>query len=68
MDVQLESMKDAVDEKFSYLGLKEGNATAEKVMELINREDFRAASGTMAPMAENRPKILSKPIPPRETE
>jgi ribosomal protein S10 len=56
MDVQLESMKDAVDEKFSHLVLKDKNATAEKVMEFINREDFRAASGTMVPMAENRPK------------
>jgi small subunit ribosomal protein S10 len=56
MDVQLDSIKDLADEKWKLLGLKEGSATAEKVMELINREDFRAASGTMAPMAEKRPK------------
>ena len=56
MDVELEKIKDLADEKWSQLGLKEGSATAEKVMEFINREDFKAASGTMAPMAENRPK------------
>ena len=68
MDAQLESMRDVVDEKFSLLGLKEESATAEKIIELINTEDFRAASGTMAPMAGIRPKVLSKPIPPKERE
>lgn len=55
MDVQMEKIKDVADEKWKLLGLKE-SATAEKVMEFINKEDFKAASGTMAPMAENRPK------------
>lgn len=55
MDVQMEKVKEEADEKWKLLGLKE-SATAEKVMEFINREDFRAASGTMAPMAEKRPK------------
>ena len=55
MDVQMEKIKEEADEKWKLLGLKE-TATAETVMEFINREDFRAASGTMAPMAEKRPK------------
>ena len=55
MDAQLEDMREAVEEKFSYLGMRRGDATAEKVMELIDREDFRAASGTAAPMMEVKP-------------
>ena len=58
MDVQMEKIKEEADEKWKLLGLKE-TATAETVMEFINREDFRAASGTMAPMAEKRPKGLA---------
>jgi hypothetical protein len=52
MDADLAKMKDVVDERFSLLGLKEGTKTAEKVIEFINKEDFKAGSGTNAPMAE----------------
>ena len=62
MDLQLSNMKEAVDEKLKLLTLKGGkDATAEKVMELINKEDFNAASGTRAPMTKVKPEVLMHP-------
>lgn len=58
MDEELEGIKEEADEQWKRLGLglKDlDGATAEKVIEFIDREDFRAASGTRAPMTENRP-------------
>ena len=55
MDAQLENMKEVADETWQRLGLKDKNATAEKVIEFINKENFNAASGTRAPMADNKP-------------
>lgn len=56
MDAELESISQEADEKWQRLGLKNmDSATAEKVIEFINRDDSRAASGTRAPMTENRP-------------
>jgi hypothetical protein len=57
MDAALEDIKEEADEKWKLLGLnlKEKDATAEKIIEFIDREVFKASSGTRAPMAENRP-------------
>jgi hypothetical protein len=56
MDISTAEMKDKLDSKWSLLGLKRGDATAEKVMELINREDHRAVNGGNAPMMKSTPK------------
>jgi hypothetical protein len=55
MDAELENMKEVADETWQRLGLKDNNATAEKVIEFINKENFSAASGTRVPMSENKP-------------
>lgn len=67
MDVNMDDMKAELDEEFSLFGPKQGDETAEKVMELVNREDFRAASGGMAPMIKVHPSgtLGSWPVEPR---
>ena len=55
MDAELENMKELADEQWKLLGLKDKNATAEKVIEFMNKEEFQAAAGTRGPMGENRP-------------
>ena len=55
MDAELESIKVEADETWQRLGLKESNNTAEKVIEFIEKEENRAASGTKAPMAKVDP-------------
>ena len=55
MDANMEEMKDELDSKFSLFGPKQGDDTAEKIMELVNREDFRAASGGTAGMIKVHP-------------
>ena len=55
MDMDLETLKDRLDAEFSNFGPKKGEETAESVMELVNREDFRAASGGRAPMVQVHP-------------
>jgi hypothetical protein len=67
MDVNMDDMRAELDEKFSLFGPKQGDETAEKVMELVNREDFRAASGGMAPMIKAHPSgtLGSLPVDPR---
>jgi hypothetical protein len=55
MDMDMESLKDRLDAELSNFGPKKGDDTAGKVMELVNREDFRAASGGRAPMIQVHP-------------
>jgi hypothetical protein len=54
MDAELERMKEEVDKEFSLLApaIKNRNPTAEKVIEMIDREDFDIASGFNVPMAK----------------
>jgi hypothetical protein len=67
MDLNLEEMKEELDSKFSLFGPKQGDETAEKVMELVNREDFRAASGGVAGMIKIHPSgnLGTMPLEPR---
>jgi len=65
MDINMKEMKDELDEKWGLLGLRKGDATAEKVMELINREDFNASVGGTAPMIKLHP-TSTVPDGPRE--
>lgn len=55
MDLKMEELREELDANISLFGPKHGDETAEKVMELVNREDFRAASGGMAGMIKVHP-------------
>jgi len=53
MDIDMEQMKETVDKTWSQIGVlkdKKGGPTADKIMELVNKEDFRAATHGNAPM------------------
>lgn len=53
MDIEMEQMKDPLDKTWGQIGVrkdKKGGPTSEKIMELVNRENFRAATGSNAPM------------------
>lgn len=55
MDIDMEQMKDALDKTWSQIGIrkdKQGGPTAERIMELVNREDFRAATHGNAPFTK----------------
>ena len=55
MDLDMEEMKRVLEPKWEQFGVKGRSPTADKFMELINREDFRAATGANAPMAKPPP-------------
>lgn len=55
MDVSLENLKGIIEPKWAHFGQKEGSGTAEKVVELMNDESFRRASGGSAPMMKGSP-------------
>lgn len=67
MDINMEAMKEELDSKFALFGPKQGDETAEKVMELVNREDFRVASGGTAGMIKVHPSgnLGTMPLEPR---
>ncbi|EHL01677.1 putative 30S ribosomal protein S10, mitochondrial [Glarea lozoyensis 74030] len=45
MDIEMEKMKDTVDKTWDQVGVAKGNKlTADQIMELVNRENFRAAT------------------------
>ncbi|TVY52491.1 37S ribosomal protein S10, partial [Lachnellula suecica] len=53
MDSSVEQMKDELDKTLGQIGVqkdKKGGPTGEKIMELVNRENFRAATHGNAPM------------------
>jgi hypothetical protein len=54
MDAQMEHMRAELDETLNNFAFKKGSETAQKVVEVINRENFRAASGGATPMQERR--------------
>lgn len=58
MDIDMEHMKDTLDKTWGQIGVmkdKRGGPTADKIMELVNKEDFRAATHGNAPMV--RPPV-----------
>jgi hypothetical protein len=60
MDVDMEQMKGALEPTFRQFAFKKGSPIQDKVLEIINREDFRAASGGTAPMIRTPPERLPK--------
>lgn len=55
MDLDLQRLKENLDTEFSLFGPKKGHETASQVMEMVNKEDFRAASGGRAGMIQVHP-------------
>jgi small subunit ribosomal protein S10 len=49
MDAQMEQMRDQLEPTLRQFAFKKGSEVENKVLELINREDFKAASGGNAP-------------------
>ncbi|TVY53632.1 Tryptophan--tRNA ligase, mitochondrial [Lachnellula cervina] len=65
MDIDMEHMKDTLDKTWGQIGVmkdKRGGPTADKIMELVNKEDFRAATHGNAPMV--RPPVIFSGIQP----
>ena len=52
MDVDMKEMKGVMEPRWEQVGLKGTSPTLDKFTELINRDDFRAATGGSAPMAK----------------
>ena len=66
MDASMEEMKGVMESEWEKFGRKEGSETAEKVMEILNRENFKTASGGNAPMM--KPSKGRSPVPIREAD
>ncbi|KAB8299879.1 hypothetical protein EYC80_000125 [Monilinia laxa] len=49
MDASMEEMKEVMEPQWELFGRRQGNETADKVMEILNRESFKAAAGGSAP-------------------
>jgi hypothetical protein len=60
MDVNMEQMKNVLEPTFRQFAFKKGSAIEDKVVEIINREDFRAATGERAPGIRIPPERLPK--------
>jgi hypothetical protein len=60
MDVNMEQMKEVLEPTFRQFAFKKGSAIEDKVLEIINKEDFRAATGGNAPMIRTPPERLPK--------
>jgi hypothetical protein len=50
MDVSMENLRTVMEPQWSQFGRKKTSKTAEKVIELMNSEKFRLATGGDAPM------------------
>jgi len=58
MEIEMGQMKDTLEKTMGQIGVrknKKGDLTGDKIMELVNREDFRAATHGNAPMV--RPPV-----------
>ncbi|KAH7321878.1 ribosomal protein S10 domain-containing protein [Rhexocercosporidium sp. MPI-PUGE-AT-0058] len=55
MDAQMEKMRDELESTLGDFAFKKNGETGKKVMEVINRENFRAATGGNAPMIKKTP-------------
>jgi small subunit ribosomal protein S10 len=58
MDIEMEQMKDTLEKTVGQIGVrrdKKGGPTSDKILELVNRESFRAATHGNAPMI--RPRV-----------
>jgi hypothetical protein len=55
MDIEMEKMKGSVNNTFEQVGIrkhKSGKMSADQIMELVNREDFRSATSGNAPLSK----------------
>jgi hypothetical protein len=60
MDMEMEQMKDSVNKTFDQVGVAQGDKrrmNAEQIMELVNRENFRAATHGNAPFVKVPPPV-----------
>ncbi|KAL3425779.1 ribosomal protein S10p/S20e [Phlyctema vagabunda] len=57
MDASLEDLKEIMEPKWTQFGRGLSQETADKVVELMNSENFRAAAGGSAPMMQDVPRI-----------
>jgi hypothetical protein len=58
MDIEMEKMKDTVNKTWDQVGVAKGNKlTADQIMELVNRENFRAATHGNAPYVKVPPPV-----------
>jgi small subunit ribosomal protein S10 len=58
MDMEMEQLKDTVNKTFDQVGVSKGNKlNAEQIMELVNRENFRAATHGNAPFVKVPPPV-----------
>lgn len=49
MDASMEEMREVMEPQWELFGRRQGTETADKVMEILNRESFKAAVGGSAP-------------------
>lgn len=59
MDATAAELKDDLESKMALLGLRKQDSTAEKITELISREDFKASRD--GPMTKTHPTPLKDP-------
>lgn len=52
MDAQVEAMRRDLEKTLGDFAFKKGSETGKNPIEIINRENFRAAQGGSAPMAK----------------
>ncbi len=54
MDEQMEVLTDELRPTLENFAFKQGSEVARKAIEVINRENFRAATGASTPMMDKR--------------
>lgn len=55
MDAQVEQMRGELEKTLGDFAFKRNGETGKKAIEVINRENFRAATGGNAPMVQRIP-------------
>ncbi|KAM0181046.1 hypothetical protein ACHAPF_001787 [Botrytis cinerea] len=64
MDASMEEMKEVMKPQWELFGRGQSTETADKVMEILNRESFKAAAGGSAPGADHATRISRAATPP----
>ncbi|KAF7907621.1 uncharacterized protein EAF01_005207 [Botrytis porri] len=67
MDASMEEMKEVMEPQWELFGRGQSTETADKVMEILNRESFKAAAGGSAPDAPEREVTDSASYCPSES-
>ncbi|ESZ99454.1 tryptophanyl-tRNA synthetase-like protein [Sclerotinia borealis F-4128] len=63
MDASMEEMREVMAPQWELFGRRQGNETSDKVMEILNRESFKAAVGGSAPGVRVEPHAQESPTP-----